>query len=153
MGLTHSHFAWDLHAGEKHLAHLLKGAGYDTALVGIQHETNRPQDMGWNTIVTRDAPPPSGETAQTGAHAIAGNAVQTLNRLAGGHAPFYLQVGFFEPHRAPGTPASLARCRPTMKTMSLCRRFCKRCGGASGVSPLSGGDPKTGRRRGRDLAG
>ena len=112
MGLTHSHFAWDLHEGEQHLAGLLKSAGYDTALVGIQHETNRPQDMGWNTIVARDAPPPTGETTRTGAHAIAGNAVQALNWLAGGDAPFYLQVGFFEPHRVPGTPGEFGTMPP-----------------------------------------
>ena len=39
MGLTHSRFGWDLHPEEKHLAQLLKEAGYETVGIGVIHET------------------------------------------------------------------------------------------------------------------
>lgn len=110
MGLTHSHFAWDLHASERHLAGLLKNAGWHTALAGLQHETRRPQDMGW-TEITASGPPAPG-TSRTGADNVAAQVVDFLDRRKGEHAPFYLQVGFVEPHRAPGTPGDFGNMPP-----------------------------------------
>ena len=39
MGLCHANFAWDLNPDERHLAQILRDAGYATAAVGVIHET------------------------------------------------------------------------------------------------------------------
>lgn len=99
LGLTHSHFGWDLHPQERHLASRLRDAGYRTRLVGVHHESRVLPDeqiaerLGFDLV-------------QTGgiADVVADRAVAALHDhhdRAGG-APFYLQVGFAEPHRAPG---------------------------------------------------
>ena len=38
MGLTHAPWHWSLNKGEQHLSHILRDAGYHTALFGLQHE-------------------------------------------------------------------------------------------------------------------
>jgi N-sulfoglucosamine sulfohydrolase len=97
MGLTHSHFAWDLHAEERHLATELKDAGYETVLIGVHHESRvRPdeelaQRLGFDEVVTGGL-----------ADVVADRTVERLERLAGNEKPFYLQVGFIEPHRMGG---------------------------------------------------
>jgi len=50
MGLCHADFGWDLYTGENHLAGLLHGAGYRTGLLGHQHETRRPHEMGYDDV-------------------------------------------------------------------------------------------------------
>ncbi len=88
MGLCHADFAWDLHPDERHLAGILREAGYRTALVGIQHETRRPAEMGWQDRL------PGGPCEK-----VAERAVGWIEQAAGGDEPFYAQIGFFEPHR------------------------------------------------------
>ncbi len=39
MGLCHANFAWDLGPDERHMAQILRDAGYTTAAVGVIHET------------------------------------------------------------------------------------------------------------------
>lgn len=93
MGLTHANFAWDLHPGEQHIAQRLKALGYRTACVGIRHES-------------RSAPERSGfDTAEGPSRAVGATdrAIARLETLAQDKAaPFYMQVGYFEPHRVPG---------------------------------------------------
>ena len=88
MGLCHAEFAWDLHPDERHLASLLSGAGYRTALGGMQHETCRPAEMGWQDIL------PFGPC-----ETVAENTTAWMRAAATGDQPFYMQIGFFEPHR------------------------------------------------------
>lgn len=102
LGLTHALFAWDLNPQERHLAGLFREAGYHTALAGLQHETTRPEQMGWDEIIKQNAP--VADAALTGGDRIAAQAAAFVRGQAGSARPFYLQVGFFEPHRAPGTP-------------------------------------------------
>ena len=92
MGLSHANFAWDLHPEERHLAGILRGGGYRTALVGVQHETCRPGEMGWQRIEQPRGLRMAPEVSEA--------AVSVLDDVAGGSEPFYLQVGFIEPHRA-----------------------------------------------------
>ncbi|ACO48038.1 sulfatase [Deinococcus deserti] len=99
MGLTHAHFAWDLHAGEQHLAQILRAAGYHTALVGVHHEL-RHENMA--QVATRCGFDEAvGEAANDDApgDVMTERALDVLRRQAGAERPFYLQLGYYEPHR------------------------------------------------------
>ncbi|MRG60247.1 sulfatase-like hydrolase/transferase [Agromyces sp. CFH 90414] len=100
LGLTHEPFGWDLRDPSTHLAHRLRGAGYRTELVGVHHESKVLADdevaarLGFDRVRTggdRDV--------------VARRAIEALDRAAEAAdeagAPFYLQVGFNEPHRSP----------------------------------------------------
>ncbi len=52
MGLAHGDFRWDLHADERHMAQLLRDAGYQTYLSSWQHESPRPaQELGFDQVL------------------------------------------------------------------------------------------------------
>jgi N-sulfoglucosamine sulfohydrolase len=88
MGLAHGTFRWRMHADEKHMAQYLREAGYQTALIGVQHlvSSEEAPDLGYDRVV-RLGP----------ARDMAAAAVDYLNHAP--PQPFYLEVGFFEPHR------------------------------------------------------
>jgi N-sulfoglucosamine sulfohydrolase len=94
LGLTHSDFGWDLEPDETHLAETLRQNGYTTELIGVHHESRRKPDdevaarLGFDLVRT-------GGNATT----VAERTVGRLADLAAGDRPFYLQVGFIEPHR------------------------------------------------------
>lgn len=90
MGLTHANFAWDLNPGERHLVQYLNDAGYRTALIGGQHETRHPDKLGFNDGCDGDWRP---------CDDVARHAEAWLRQRVDDTTPFYLQVGFFEPHR------------------------------------------------------
>lgn len=91
MGLCHADFAWDLHDDEQHLAQLLGRAGYATAAVGVIHETAAGADRcGYQ----RHAAPARAAVATE-------SALGLLGELTTGEAPWFLCVGFVEPHRLP----------------------------------------------------
>ncbi|MBO0812764.1 MAG: sulfatase [Microlunatus sp.] len=97
LGLTHDGFGWDLHADERHLAGWLSGAGYRTELIGMHHESRTGAD--------RDVAQRLGfDRVDTGglADEIVAKTDAALDRLGAAGGPFYLQVGFTEPHRLPG---------------------------------------------------
>ena len=87
LGLTHGDFGWDLSEGEKHLATHLRDVGYETALFGVQHVTKRPERLGYDTIF------PTLRADRMGA------AAREYLTSRNPEKPFYLEVGFFEPHR------------------------------------------------------
>jgi arylsulfatase A-like enzyme len=92
MGLCHANFAWDLHPDERHLAQILRDAGYATAAVGVIHETS----SGFKRCgYERHIP-----------NAWAAPAVDAAIKLLGEFRdkpdrPFFLSVGTIEPHRLP----------------------------------------------------
>lgn len=88
MGLTHADFAWDLHPAEQHLAQYLRRAGYATSLVGIIHEAQSAERCGFDEVVA----PGHGEE-------ISDQTLLLLAQYADRQQPFYLQVGYHEPHR------------------------------------------------------
>jgi N-sulfoglucosamine sulfohydrolase len=94
LGLTHANFGFDLHPDERHLAQVLKDAGYATALVGVDHEARHVDVASTAARLGFDhlERPRRGDD-------IAAAAIARLDSLAAGDAPFYLQVGFNEPHR------------------------------------------------------
>ena len=96
LGLTHDPFGWDLKEPSIHIAHRLKSVGYRTELVGVQHESRvLPDDvvaarLGFDQVRTGGA-----------RDVVVSRAADALQRMAAGTRPFYLQVGFTEPHRVP----------------------------------------------------
>lgn len=97
LGLTHATFAWDLHRDERHLASLLSDHGYHTELIGVHHESRRgdPDEIAARLGFARAQP---GGLADT----VVDRTIDALARLGEDEQPFYLQVGFNEPHRLPG---------------------------------------------------
>ncbi|WP_329126386.1 sulfatase family protein [Streptomyces sp. NBC_01465] len=102
LGLTHDPFGWDLDDPGSHLARRLRTAGYYTELIGVHHESRVLPDeqvaarLGFDRVRTggdRDV--------------VVTRTTEALDRVAGRDEPFYLQVGFHEPHRTPS-----ARDRP-----------------------------------------
>jgi N-sulfoglucosamine sulfohydrolase len=92
MGLTHGEFGWDLHPYERHLAATLRAEGYATALIGILHEARSYDRLGFETVTS-----PGHDARETSRLAVA--ALDDLSRQS---HPFYLQLGYHEPHRIAG---------------------------------------------------
>jgi N-sulfoglucosamine sulfohydrolase len=90
MGLAHAPYGWRLDPRERHVAHLLSDAGYSTTLVGMQHliERGSARELGYERVLPVAA-----------ADEEARGAVALLRDLAKADRPFYLEVGFEEPHR------------------------------------------------------
>lgn len=94
MGLCHDYFAWDLHDGERHLANYLAGAGWRTAVAGVSHETRDVNRIGFDRILAGP---------MENAHRLNEYVLPYLRAEARRGSkytePFYLQIGYFEPHR------------------------------------------------------
>lgn len=96
LGLAHDPFGWDLRNPGDHIARHLADHGYRTELLGVHHESRDLPDaevaarLGFNRVRT------GGER-----DLVAGRAVEVLEASAATGEPFYLQVGFTEPHRTP----------------------------------------------------
>src|SRR5205823_7660675 len=90
IGLAHPPFGWRLNSDERHTAELLAAAGYSTTLVGMQHlvEHGSEPDLGYQRVLPV-AP----------AYSEAESAIVLLRDFARQDKPFYLEVGFEEPHR------------------------------------------------------
>jgi arylsulfatase A-like enzyme len=97
MGLTHGDFAWDLHPDERLIGRVLRDAGYATALLGVHHESRPgpPTQVAARCGMDEVVPPLPGE-------ALTDAALERLSRLATSEWPFYMQVGYHEPHRVKG---------------------------------------------------
>lgn len=93
MGLAHRPFGWRLRAGEHHLAGLLREAGFETILLGVQHLTRTPEvaALGYDHYEREEPVVPAPE--------LAARAEAFLLDAGRRERPFYLEVGFFEPHR------------------------------------------------------
>lgn len=97
LGLTHGFFGWDMHPDERLIGQALREAGYATMLLGIHHETRQgPADQvaarcGMDAVL----PPATAEV-------LVDQAIERLERFSAGGQPFYMQIGFHEPHRIKG---------------------------------------------------
>lgn len=94
LGLTHGNFGWDLYPDERHLGQILRDNGYTTALLGIHHESRRlpPEQIAARCGMEVLLPPATGER-------LSHQAIELLERYARDDRPFYVQIGFEEPHR------------------------------------------------------
>lgn len=89
MDLCFPPFDWALHADERHLSHLLREAGYQTRLFGIQHEVQNVERLGFEV---------SPEGPMRPADVVSAEVAAFLRSRSPTDRPFYAQVGFFETH-------------------------------------------------------
>jgi arylsulfatase A-like enzyme len=93
IGLAHRGFS--LRDPSHHLVNTLREAGYWSALVGEQHVSEHPEELGYDVVVRGDS---------TRVDTVAPAAVEILRDLP--PQPFFLSVGFFETHREYFEPTS-----------------------------------------------
>ncbi len=97
MGLAHRGFR--LNDYSRHLVHTLREAGYWSALVGEQHLSRDPAELGYDEVVDVDT------------HHVEQVAPAAVELIRGGvREPFFLSVGFFETHREYFEPRSVRDC-------------------------------------------
>ncbi len=102
LGLAHRGFA--LNDYRRHILHTLRGSGYFSALIGLQHIAAEPKVIGYDQVVSF-----------RGNHVedVAPGAAEFLSKPHA--APFFLDVGFFETHREfrkPGPSEDARFCQP-----------------------------------------
>lgn len=90
LGLAHAPFDWSLHPGTRYLASYLQEAGWSTHHVGVQH-------------VAHDTPAHAralGFDTHDASHALAPEVAEhAARRIRAATGPYFVNVGFFEPHR------------------------------------------------------
>ena len=96
LGLAHRGFR--LAHPERHIVHALRSGGYWSGLIGEQHVSASPLDLGYDWVADVDS---------THGNDVVPAATQAIARQAGSAAPFFLSVGFFETHREYFEPTSV----------------------------------------------
>jgi N-sulfoglucosamine sulfohydrolase len=94
MGLAHRGFS--LNDPGQHLVHTLREAGYHTEMIGEQHVSASPEELGYDVVH---------EIENTTVSSVAPAAIGALGN--GIPQPFFLSVGFFETHRSFFPPSSV----------------------------------------------
>jgi arylsulfatase A-like enzyme len=102
LGLTGPGYGWDLKPDEQHLGQILRAAGYATALVGVHHESR----IGTSAQIAdrcgmEELFPSVLDSRVPPAEVLSDKALELLSRYANQSRPFYLQLGYYEPHRQP----------------------------------------------------
>ena len=96
LGLAHR--GYRLTHPERHMVHVLRDAGYWSGLIGEQHVSADPRDVGYDHVVEVDS---------TKVSDVAPAATRLIAERAGAEQPFFLSVGFFETHREYFEPSSV----------------------------------------------
>jgi N-sulfoglucosamine sulfohydrolase len=86
LGLAHRGFSMTDY--NRHAVHILRAAGYESTLAGLQHIAAKPQTIGYDRIL---------HPKSTSAVDVAPGAAAFLNGRP--KQPFFLDIGFFETHR------------------------------------------------------
>ncbi len=94
LGLAHR--GYRLADYDHHLVHTLRAAGYTSVLIGEQHLSSDPHDIGYDRVCEIDS---------THASQVAPATARVLRD--GVKSPFFLSVGFFETHRDYFEPSSV----------------------------------------------
>lgn len=136
MGL--SHLGWRYAPGQRTLPALLGEAGYDTSLVGLQHEARDPGTLGFAEVIQDSTPAPpehrahlQPDEAPQYCGPVADLAAAYLKGRSGNATPFFATVGFWEAHRpyppelypqwdpaAVAVPAPLQDCEPVRRDLA-----------------------------------
>lgn len=96
IGLAHR--GYRLTHPERHVLHTLRAAGYWTGLVGEQHVSADPRDLGYDHV---------DDVGSTRVHDVAPAATRLIGERAAAETPWFLSVGFFETHREYFSPSSV----------------------------------------------
>jgi N-sulfoglucosamine sulfohydrolase len=102
LGLAHRGFS--LNDYSQHIVHTLRGVGYRSTLIGVQHVAMQHATIGYDQVVPVDS---------SHAEHVAPAAIAYLS--GGSQEPFFLSVGFAETHRRfpePGPQEDPRYCRP-----------------------------------------
>lgn len=91
LGLAHRDFAWSLRPQSRHLATILRDSGWQTALAGGQHETHNVARMNFEWLGSGGLFRPC--------EMVSDQCLDFLEHQRDKSRPFYLQVGYYEPHR------------------------------------------------------
>jgi N-sulfoglucosamine sulfohydrolase len=86
LGLAHR--GWSLSDYDQHIVHTLRELGYRSTLLGEQHVSREPGDIGYDEVV---------DLSSARAADLAQAAIDVLRRNRQG--PFFMSVGFLETHR------------------------------------------------------
>ena len=100
-------FGWDFNDPEQHLSHVLRKAGYETAMIGYHHEAIDLGTLGFDHVVRG-----AGEQAKFHTAPGVGERCAEFFRQRRGDRPFYLQTGFLEthtPYNGQGIPPDSAK--------------------------------------------
>ncbi|MBS3813124.1 sulfatase-like hydrolase/transferase, partial [Candidatus Bipolaricaulota bacterium] len=94
IGLAHEGYGWELDDGEKTLPEYLTGAGYETHLFGLQHESRDPRSLGYEYV----------HGSGVGEQRAKPTTRKFLSYLEDREeednpVPLFASIGFFEPHR------------------------------------------------------
>ncbi len=90
-----AHRGWSLNDYGQHLVHPLASAGYRTVLIGEQHVSKDPREIGYDEIIEVDS------------NHVSDVAPITNEKLRSLDEPFFMSVGFFETHREFAMPTSV----------------------------------------------
>jgi arylsulfatase A-like enzyme len=102
IGLAHRGFR--LNDYTQHIVHTLRGAGYASTLIGVQHVAKAPETIGYDRVVPLQS---------RRAEHVAPAAIEFL--ASAPQEPFFLSVGFSETHRVyhePGPAEDARYCLP-----------------------------------------
>ncbi|HXN62959.1 MAG TPA: sulfatase [Acidimicrobiales bacterium] len=96
LGLAHR--GYRLRHPDRHMVNVLREGGYWSGLVGEQHVSADPHDLGYDHVVDLDT---------TRVNEVAPAATKLIADRAQVQVPFFLSVGFFETHREFFEPSSI----------------------------------------------
>ena len=96
LGLAHR--GYSLTHPERHIVHTLRAADYWSGLIGEQHVSSDPDELGYDRVVDVDS---------TKVQDVAPAASDLIAERAALVQPFFLSVGFFETHREYFKPVSV----------------------------------------------
>ncbi len=118
LGIAGGRWQWEFDDYRRHLSWILREAGYLTAMIGLQHETEDIDRLGFEDLSGYGVDAggegqsmlpgwPVGGRGLSAAE-VAERTARFLRRASGQSRPFFAQVGFFETH----TPYAYAGCEP-----------------------------------------
>ncbi len=96
LGLAHR--GWRLNDYGQHWVHALRRAGYRSTMIGEQHISEDPGEIGYDEVI---------EAETKRAEEVAPQAIEALRKAAGSEQPWFMSVGFFETHRDFFAPTSV----------------------------------------------
>lgn len=93
-----AHRGWKLNDYSQHWVHTLREAGYRSILIGEQHISLHPEEIGYDEVVPISVD-------EKHAHVVAPLTVKALREAPA--EPWFMSVGFWETHRKFGDPTSV----------------------------------------------